>query len=450
MVACSRLRRHQKDKMVLKIDIEPFLTPISGPNPSGENLFYTGVYDRIKEARRCDDLLEKGEWQTELKTSDWRQVIKTCSEAIMEKSKDLQIAVWLTEALLNQYGFQGLAFGLRLLTRLTTGFWETLYPRIENGDLDFRAGPFIYLNEKMPGALYAVPICDPDHSKGFSYYEWMESRQVGFDSGLDREQKDRRRQLIDSGKISAEEFKTAVNQSSIRFYSQLCNQLTECRDHLTALDDVVTEKFAQDPPGLTQITDAVEACLRVVERIYSEKKKSEVADLENDEIEPPFSVDGNDDVATIDDFDLSETSFDLFSKKNAISDISDSEIAIWKKVANKAGNGHLKGALDQLMAAAALAPSVRQKNRYLLLVAKLCIRAGRYDLARPIVEKLYELIETLQLEKWEHPAWIADVIETLYRCLEQESDGKTDRAMQLFQKLCTLNITKAAAYRIDV
>lgn len=435
--------------MELKIDIKPFLMPIPGANPSGENLFYTEVYDLIKEAKRSDDLLEKGEWQTDLKRSDWRKVIEICSAAIKEKSKDLQIAVWLTEALLHHHGFSGLVFGLRLLAGLTSGFWETLYPRVEDGDLDFRAGPFTYFNEKMPDALYKVPICDPDHSKGFSYYVWEESRQVGFDSGLDKEQKDRRRALIDSGKISAEEFKTAVNQSSIRFYGELHNQLVECRDHLKALDETVTEKFAPDPPGFTQITDAIEACLRVVGKIFTEKKKSEVADPENEEIDVTLNVDVNDDIAPIDDFDPTETSTDLFSKKNAISDISDSEIAIWKKVANKAGNGHLKGALDQLMAAAALAPSVRQKNRYLLLVAKLCIRAGRYDLARPIVEKLYELIETLKLEKWEHPAWIADVIETLYRCLEQDSDGQNERAMKLFQKLCTLNITKAAAYRLE-
>lgn len=435
--------------MELKIDIKPFLTPIPGDDPSGENLLYTEVYDLIKEAKRSDDLLEKGEWQTDLKRSDWRRVIEICSAAIREKSKDLQIAVWLTEALLQQHGFSGLAFGLRLLTGLTSAFWETLYPGVEDGDLDFRVGPYTYLNEKMPDALYNVPICDPDHSKGFNYYVWEESRQVGFDSGLDKEQKDRRQHLIDSGKISAEEFQTAVNLSSIGFYGKLHHQLIECRDNLQALDETVTEKFAPDPPGFTQITEAIEACLRVVGKIFSEKKKSEVADLENEEIDMTLNVDVNDDFAPIDDFDPTETSTDLFSKKNAISDISDSEIAIWKKVANKAGNGHLKGALDQLMAAAALAPSVRQKNRYLLLVAKLCIRAGRYDLARPIAEKLYELIETLKLEKWEHPAWIADVIETLYRCLEQNSDGQTERAMQLFQKLCTLNITKAAAYRME-
>ena len=71
-----------------------------------------------------------------------------------------------------------------------------------------------------------------------------------------------------------------------------------------------------------------------------------------------------------------------------------------------------------------------------------------YAIDKKGYEQLYELIETLKLEKWEHPAWIAEVIDTLYRCLENDSDGPSERATQLFQKLCTLNITKAATFRL--
>ena len=68
---------------------------------------------------------------------------------------------------------------------------------------------------------------------------------------------------------------------------------------------------------------------------------------------------------------------------------------------------------------------------------------------RPVAEQLYALIGTLQLEQWEHPAWIAEVIETLYRCLDADEAGAKERTKELFEKLCTLNITRAAAYRVD-
>ena len=54
-----------------KLDIEAILLPIPGDNPAGESLRYDPVYDEIQEARRADDLLDRGDWQHEIKTSDW-------------------------------------------------------------------------------------------------------------------------------------------------------------------------------------------------------------------------------------------------------------------------------------------------------------------------------------------------------------------------------------------
>ena len=59
-------------------------------------------YDKIKEARRQDDEGPMGDWQRERKVADWTTVIKLAGEAIATKSKDLQLAVWLTEALLHK------------------------------------------------------------------------------------------------------------------------------------------------------------------------------------------------------------------------------------------------------------------------------------------------------------------------------------------------------------
>ncbi|MGD9368082.1 MAG: type VI secretion system protein TssA, partial [Desulfobacteraceae bacterium] len=373
--------------MAFNFNIDFYLAPLPGPRPSGEDLRYTAAYDEIKEAKRADDRLERGEWHTSLKRSDWALTAKLCGEALKDQSKDLQIAVWLTEALLHQHGFKGLEFGLQLLSKLLTEFWETLYPQIEDDDLDFRAGPLTYLNEKLPTVVFQAPLCDPEHTKGFSYFAWEESRLVGFDRGLDQDQQKRRQKLIDEGKVSAEEFKTAVNLGAIHFYTRLRNHLAGCRDQLSALDNIVTLQFAPDPPGFTRLADAVEACLRVVEKICTEKQKSEVAPMDDEDLGPESDEHMQDGFSAVTDMDLEEAGDLFFSSRDAISDISGSERAIWKKVAARAGNGSFKGALDQLMTAAALAPSVRQKNRYLLLVAKLCLRAGRHDLARPIVEQ---------------------------------------------------------------
>lgn len=428
--------------MALHLNIAPFLAPIPGPNPSGENLRYTEIYDQINEAKRADDQLDRGEWHTELKRSNWAMVIKICSGALTERSKDLQIAVWLTEALLHQHGFSGLRFGLELLSTLLADFWETLYPEIEDNDLDFRAGPLTYFNEKLPSVVYEVSICEPGATKGYNYYAWEQSRAIG--GGHHQESS------ADEVKVSSEDFKSAVNMSSIGFYKDLYGQLTECHEKLEVLDEIVTQQFVRDAPGFSRVSDTVAECLRVVEKIYFEKKKSEVAETEDEDHQPGLHE--NFQQMSMGDNSHNNEATDsskLFAKQHAISDISFEEKKMWNHVVKEADKGNLKNALDQLMAAAALAPSERQKNRYLLLVAKLCINAGRHDLALPIVEQLYQLIETLNLEQWEHPAWIAEIIEALYRCIENANGGSSDRSTQLFQKLCTLNITKAAKFRIN-
>jgi type VI secretion system protein ImpA len=422
------------------------LQPISHASPSGDDLRYGSIYDQIKEARRADDMLEQGEWQTEVKNSDWREVIKLCREALTTQTKDLQIAVWLTEAMIHQYGFAGLATGLELIRRLIQDFWPTLYPPIEDGDLDYRIGPLAFLNERLSDSIYEVPLCDPIQTNGYNYRQWEESRLVGVNRNLDKEQRQRRETLIGEGKISPEEFAVSINTCSMMFYSDIIEQLRECGTAAQDLDTVLNEKFAPDPPDLTQMIAAIEACARIVGRIFKDKHKSEIAPQEEIEVgrTPGFSQ------THLDTFAVDPVSYPAgmpLPVCNAISDISSSERWLWKQVLDKLEQGHLKNAMDQLLSAAALAPSIREKARYQLLVAKLCLKADRVDLAGPIVEELHKLIETLNLEKWEHPSWVAEVVETLYRCLSANGTEETDRTKTLFEKLCLLNVTRAAAYR---
>jgi len=100
------------------IDLDAMLQPISEEAPAGENLRYAGIYDEITEARRADDDLNQGDWQTDLKFADYKRVIDLAVPALTTKTKDLQIAAWLSEALIKEKGFAGLRDSIKLLTGL--------------------------------------------------------------------------------------------------------------------------------------------------------------------------------------------------------------------------------------------------------------------------------------------------------------------------------------------
>src|SRR5712671_2525873 len=98
---------------------ECLLNPIPGENPSGPNLRYDPVYDKIREARRADEELQLSEeaskkdvWTRAVKKPDFSQVSKLCTEVLAKKSKDVQIAAWLTEALAAQEKLPGLVQGI--------------------------------------------------------------------------------------------------------------------------------------------------------------------------------------------------------------------------------------------------------------------------------------------------------------------------------------------------
>ena len=74
------------------IQLDEFLQPIAEASPSGVDLRYDPVYDNIKEARRQDDDLNQGAWQTERKLADYPKVINLAGTALKKKSKDLHLA----------------------------------------------------------------------------------------------------------------------------------------------------------------------------------------------------------------------------------------------------------------------------------------------------------------------------------------------------------------------
>src|SRR5882762_2697482 len=157
---------------------DDLLNPIAGDNPSGASLRYAPVYDKIKEARREEDDAPQGEWAHERKVADWKQVIKLAGESLATKSKDLQLAIWLTEAMLRVEGFAGLLSGLRLLQGLVENFWDTLYPEIEDGEMDMRAATLDWVGSRLDQALRSVALT----RQGYDWFLFKQSRQVGYET----------------------------------------------------------------------------------------------------------------------------------------------------------------------------------------------------------------------------------------------------------------------------
>ncbi len=203
-------------------------------------------------------------------------------------------------------------------------------------------------------------------------------------------------------------------------------------------------------PRLAEFRESIEECSRVVMKIYKEK-------IEQEPVPEPNPEEGESMAPSTEE--LQETEEAMGTEKISVSaiplatkELSEeglSEKALWQEAFQIMKTSGIKQALDRLLAVSYSAPSIRERNRYRLLIAKLCLKADRPDLAKPIIEELHALIEELHLDRWESPLWIAEVFDTLYQCLTKgnPSDDDLGRAMVLFKRLCSMDVTRAISYK---
>ncbi|MCH9644966.1 MAG: type VI secretion system protein TssA [Gammaproteobacteria bacterium] len=166
-----------------QMDLEPLLAPISAAKPTGKDLrndaksqYYTlkNIRNDLRK-KEADALLEGGE----VEKIKWDEIIKIASNILIKKSKDLEVAAWLVEALLRERGFRGLSDGVQLLIGLVDQYWEELYPR-EDGDFEVTIAPI----EGLSGAtrdgvlikpLYMLPIVMLPEDKVITTWDYIKA-----------------------------------------------------------------------------------------------------------------------------------------------------------------------------------------------------------------------------------------------------------------------------------
>lgn len=272
------------------IDLKAIMQPIPGENPSGESLRYTGLYDEITEARRADEDLEQGVWQEELKTADYRKVIELAVPALTTQSKDLQIAAFLSEALCKQHQLIGLRDSLKLLSGLQANFWETLYPEIDEGDMEARANAIEWMVDQASLSIKEVTLTQ---GNGYNYIDWEDSKNYDFPENLellDSTEQERIKALIEKAerekRCTTELWNKAISQSRRAFYEDISLMFAECWEAYNKLNITIEEKF--DPnqmPGLNNLKKAMDLVETQVDKLLEIKREEEPDEIDEEEEE---------------------------------------------------------------------------------------------------------------------------------------------------------------------
>lgn len=236
---------------------EQLLGPISPGAPSGEDLSFSPDLDAIAQARRFDDpSLDQGEWVTELKEADWDFVVRRCAALLQEKSKDLRLAVWLTEAGAKTVGLRALGEGFKVLAGLCREYWDQgLYPESDGNDHDQRIGNLSWILGRVPALLREIPLTE-GRGTAYSTIDFEVARKLAAATNGNSS----------SGNPGAKlaEMETARRNNSAQFATAFAADAQMCLDALKELELVADERLGVDSPGFSAARDALQTLQRMV------------------------------------------------------------------------------------------------------------------------------------------------------------------------------------------
>lgn len=270
------------------VDIALLVAPLDGDSPTGTDLMFDPLYDQMKEAVRGGG---RSQLEADAREPDWRVLQRLTVDALTSRTKDLQIAAWLTEALARLEGFAGLRDGLIVIRELHERFWDGLHPQVEDGDLGVRAARLSYLNDASEGggrealgaAIQRIPLTHGDAAYGL--FDYAESRET---DNLSRQSAEKYQAALEAGRLTGEHFDRAVASGRRAFYEVLFADAQAALDECDRLQAVVVRQYGKDAPSLLNVHRAIEDCRDLVGKILEEKRRLE-PDAVVDEASGPAS-----------------------------------------------------------------------------------------------------------------------------------------------------------------
>lgn len=148
----------------MSLDLTDILTPIRNEEAVGPNLrddlAADSPYLRLKDARsqaRSAERAAEASGEPTAVPAAWTTVRDLAAEVLARRSKDLEVAAWLAEALVRIEGFAGLASGFALIDGLVDRYWPDLHS-IDEDDAEGRLSPLAGLNGIGGDGVLIQPI----------------------------------------------------------------------------------------------------------------------------------------------------------------------------------------------------------------------------------------------------------------------------------------------------
>jgi type VI secretion system protein ImpA len=255
-------------------DLAALLAPISEEAPAGSDLrtdyspdsIYYRLRDARAEARAAERAVEGGELPDSGPPPQWRAINELGYEAIATRSKDLEIAAWLTEALLRSDGLAGFTAGVRLMTGLVETFWDDLFPVPDEDGIATRVAPLVGLNGvsgmgSLIQPLARVNLFQRPDGGPLQLWQYQQSFEL---AGIDDEA--RRQQRIEAGAVPFETVENEARAAGSVGFVALQAEAAEAAAAWRVLGEALDSRVGADAPPTSHVRDLVEQIRGVAAR----------------------------------------------------------------------------------------------------------------------------------------------------------------------------------------
>jgi type VI secretion system protein ImpA len=128
------------------IDVDAYLVPLSEGEPCGPDLEYDATFLALEEAAKGKPEQQFGDTIIAGEDPDWRQM-QNLSRELMDRTRDIRVAVQLLRASTRLQGLRAAAEGLQLVHGLLSQHWDHVHPKL---DADDDNDPTMRLNALAP------------------------------------------------------------------------------------------------------------------------------------------------------------------------------------------------------------------------------------------------------------------------------------------------------------
>jgi type VI secretion system protein ImpA len=249
-------------------DLEALLAPIPGDAPQGVDIREDSSGDsprnRLRDARFAARDAERGKEADDTDARDprplWRSVREIALKTLAETTKDLEVAAWLTEALLRSDGLAGLAAGAQLMAGLAERYWDGLFPLPDDYGMETRVAPVTGLNGRdgngsLIQPLYKLTLFHRSDGTPVAYYQFKQSEPL---DTLDAKQRIEFAALLSDARAAHDAWQTMAAVMDAKAGAD-GPSTTAVRDRLTEIMDIAARYAPAEATGDDPATKPGEA-----------------------------------------------------------------------------------------------------------------------------------------------------------------------------------------------